>query len=157
MAVLRVAAVVERRLVAALRTHRRREEPRQPPPQRIDALEFALPHHDHAPAQTTKRLAVGLIAIDVLLQLQAPILDARCRHDASPARVPMPKAAVDEDDRTVLPQDDVGDPRQRPIVQPKAETEPMKDGAHGHLGSRVSRPNSGHDLAASLYRNLVHT
>lgn len=63
----------------------------------------------------------------------------------------VPEAAVDEDDRAVLGQDEVGFAGQGPVFRAsdsKAVAETMEHGSQGELGPSVAAADAGHDGGA---------
>ena len=76
------------------------------------------------------------------------------RHLA--ALVPMPEAAVDEDDRVPLWEHDIGMSGQFGRMQMVAEAQSVEVSAYKHLRLRVLRPNPAHDLASLLWGDGVH-
>ena len=67
----------------------------------------------------------------------------------------MPEAAVDENDRVVLPQYDVRAARQVFAVQRIAKTAGMQKLAHNHLWTRVNAPDARHAVVPLFFCHLV--
>ncbi len=66
------------------------------------------------------------------------------------AGVLVPKAAMNEDHRSVLWEDDVGNARQIPAMQPKPITEPVQRASNPNLRLGVRLSDSAHDAAAHI-------
>ena len=77
-----------------------------------------------------------------------------CRRLAS--LMPMPEAAVHEDDRMPLWKHDVWMTWQFGGMETVAEPQGVKMAAHDHLRLRVLRPNPAHDLASLFWGDGVH-
>lgn len=70
--------------------------------------------------------------------------------------VPVPKAAVNKNDLSTLPKDQIRASRQILRVQPIPVAEGENEPADDHLWSCVTRANSRHDLGAFFRRQIVH-
>jgi len=67
----------------------------------------------------------------------------------------VPKAAVNEDDRVMLRQHDVGLPRERPGVQPESQAKGVKAFSHPHFGARMAASDPAHVPAATVRRDPI--
>jgi hypothetical protein len=119
--------------------------------------QFALPDNQNLPAESPQRDLMLAITLPVCFQLRLPKIHTRLRHPvAQAALVPMPEAAVDEDDLPAWPEAQVRAAWQIAAVQPIAISERINQSAHNQLGLGVLAPDAPHALAA-LYRcECVH-
>lgn len=77
--------------------------------QLLEFLQLAFPNHHDLPTQAAQIATVALVALHVRRELGLPKFDTRFRRGrALAARMPVPEAAVDEHDRGVTGQHDVG-------------------------------------------------
>jgi hypothetical protein len=67
----------------------------------------------------------------------------------------VPEATLNEDNSTVLGHNQIRFPRQIFVVEPKAETEPMKPFSNPQLGLSISGADLGHDLASPFFGNMI--
>jgi hypothetical protein len=112
-------------------------------------LEFAFPDDEDTPAKILQPLPISLVAFDVPVQLRFPELRPRPGSVCEPAAgMTVPEAAVDEHNRPVTGQDDVGLPGQIPHVQPVAKATGMEMPPNHQFGLRVTPADPGHHAAA---------
>src|SRR5213593_4195665 len=67
------------------------------------------------------------------------------------AAMPVPEAAVDENDGFVFGQDDIGTAGKIPGVKAETETEPVEQGANAHFGGGVLAANAAHVPGTALF------
>lgn len=123
----------------------------------IRIAHFTFPHLDNAPSESLQRSLVSPIPANVAIELGRPELGSSLRDGGKPAVVPMPEAAMHEDDRSMLPEDKIGSPGKRFAVQPEAKAEPMYQRAHDELWLSVLATYAGHHPGAHLGRDDVHS
>lgn len=70
--------------------------------------------------------------------------------------MPVPEAAVYEDDGSQPREHDIGFSGQPLFVQPEAEAERMGGFANGHLGACIARPHARHHIGPPRGRKPVH-
>ena len=119
-------------------------------------FELALPYLDDVPAHEAELEAFGVVALAVALYFGLPEVGVGFGQDVvAAAFVAVPEAAVDEDDRAVLAQHDVGRAGQAADVD--AETEPAckQVFAHQYLGLGVAAADAGHALVPLFGCQLV--
>jgi hypothetical protein len=110
---------------------------------------FALPHHDDPPPCRTQVAIVSPVACPIVPQLRHPPRTIRRRQRAlRPADVPVPEAAVHEDDRAMTRQDDVGAAGKPADMEAKAHAVAMERGADQALGRGVMTADCGHHAGA---------
>lgn len=97
------------------------------------------------------------VALAIALKLGSPKVDASFRSARKPAAgVPVPKAAMYEDDLAAPGEDEVGSPRELPAVKTVAVAEAMHQATNGHFRARTGGTDTGHDLGSLLWGNCVH-
>ena len=107
--------------------------------------EFAFPDGDDGPGEGVEALGAQFIAGDVAGHFLLPEAGVAFRDDIfGAAAVAVPEAAVDEDDGTVLGEDEVGRAGQTSVVEPVAITATPQFVPDGPLGSRILRADAGH-------------
>lgn len=122
-------------------------------------LHFALPDHEHLPAQLQETGAVLAVAFLVTLQLGCPVATIRLRMIGPLTawiRMAVPKAPVNEQDLSPTGKDQIGTPWQVVSVEPVAIPHAVHQAADHKLRFRVLAPNCPHVLAASLGGYAVH-
>lgn len=93
------------------------------------------------------------VSFSVLLELRSPELLTRAGHDFTVAAiVPMPEAAVNEDNLLTGRENEVGTSGKRPHVKPITIAEGMDAFTHHHFRFRVLAPNAGHAVLALFGR-----
>ena len=109
----------------------------------------ALPDNQHPPPVTSES-ADGLpVAGYVALELRGPEDDvALWRVGKLAAAVPVPEAAVHEDDGPVPLQHDVWTSRQAPVVKPKPVAKSVEHRTDGNFRSGIAGLDPGHVPAA---------
>jgi hypothetical protein len=113
---------------------KREKNTEQFPLQLLWVAKFAFPDDEGAPAGVAKLAEDAAVAGDVALELIPPEGLAGCRDTGQgTAMVPMPEAAMDQDDRPIAGQDDVGRTGQVLAMQAETVAKPMQEGAHGTL------------------------
>lgn len=101
-------------------------------------LQLALPNNDNVPAHVGKTLLLLLVTLTVAVYFLLPKVSISLGHsEVITALVSMPKAAVHEYTSTILPQHNVGMPRQPRVVQPIPETLSPQVFTHNNLRLRV--------------------
>lgn len=89
------------------------------------ALELAFPNRHAVPAHLCQFLLLLFVALFVSVYLLPPKVSVGLwQLKVFAAVVSVPKAAVDKDARAVLPQHQVGMPRETRVVETVAETTP---------------------------------
>ena len=97
------------------------------------------------------------VAIHVPLKFGLPELHVGFRGACRLAPlVPMPEAAVHEDDRVPFGKHDIRVSRQLGRMEAVAKTQCVQMASHKHLRLRVLRTNPAHDFAALLGRDGIH-
>ena len=122
--------------------------------ERLGPTSLALPKRQHAPTCVNQRSLLLLISRGVAIKFLPPELDTSFRHRGlATTRMTVPEAAVDENRRSVLRQDDIGRAGQAAALKPEPEPQPMQKLTNDHLWAGVSLPDGAHDAAArSVYR-----
>lgn len=102
----------------------------------------ALPEYFDLPSELDCFSPIPPVPLPVLPELLFPETSASrgCRGEAT-AGVPVPEAAVHEDDRTALRQDDVRATGQVAAVEGEAQSGSMQSGSDKQLGLRVLPPD----------------
>ena len=119
-------------------------------------LNLAFPKHNHMPACGLKFGVLLPVTCHVPVELGLPELHIGLRRGSRfTAFVPMPKAAIHEDDRVPLGKHNVGMSRQLWRMEAKAESQGVEVTAHKHLRLRVLRSNPAHRVATLLWGNLI--
>ena len=97
-----------------------------------------------------------LIARGIAVEFgQPPFTTVRWRGAVSAALVPVPKAAVDEDDGLVLGQHHVRPTRKFLSVQPETIAEPMQQRANDPFRCRVLAVDPAHVPTAAFFTQSV--
>jgi hypothetical protein len=120
---------------------------------------LAFPNHDTFPAELSQLLRVLRVPLTVARQLWGPIYRIALRYMAFAAVfVPVPKAAVDEDNGFPLREDDVGAPRQAFAVQPEAKPHAVEHATDPDFRPGVPRCDPPHDLPTPFFAvNVCHS
>ena len=104
------------------------------------------------PAEIEKGSFIAKIACLVSLDLCRPPFGASAWYPCDPAvLMPMPEAAVDEDDGAVFRQDEIGFAGEGFVartVDREAVAEPVEHRTQGQFGFRVPTADTRHDLRA---------
>ena len=120
-------------------------------------LHLTLPDDDDMPPVRFQSGVLLFVTGHIPFELGHPELNVGLRRACRLAPlVPMPEAAVHEDDRMPLRKHDVGMAGQFGGLKAVAESQGVKVAAHKHLRLRVLRPNPAHDFAPLLWRYGVH-
>jgi len=108
------------------------------------------------PAHDGEQALLLNVAPLVALNLVPPIVSVSLgQTECGAALVPVPEAAVDENHRAVLPQHQVGMPRQAWMVEPVAEAAAEQEAAHNQLGLGVLAVYRRHAAVALFFCKLV--
>ena len=90
-------------------------------------IQFAFPGYEHPPTIFRQGASRGCVTSYIALKLLHPIARVRLRRGGHLAPwVPVPKAAVHENGRPILRQDDVWPPRQAASVEPESKSQPVE-------------------------------
>ena len=115
----------------------------------FDRLQFTFPNGDRVPAHSDKFMLNLQIPFLVPLYFVDPKLCIGFRYGTiTTAFMPMPKATIHKDARSVFTHYDVRLARQPWMVEPIVEPVPPQPTTHHHLRLRVFRPDSRHILMA---------
>lgn len=126
------------------------EKTRQSRPDLFRHPSFTFPDDQYAPPEFNERFPVSAIAVHVRLSFGGPELGAGGRLDSSEAALmAMPKAAMNEYNRTMLRQDNIWFTREVLTMELKAIPQRVKDAPNGKLRFSVLPANRSH-VAASL-------
>ena len=107
--------------------------------------EFTFPDGDDGPGEGVEALGIEFVAGDGAGHFPLPEVGVAFRDDIfGAAAVAVPEAAVDEDDGSILGQDEVGGTGQASVVEPVAIAPAPKFIPDGPLGGRVLRADAGH-------------
>ncbi len=111
---------------------------------------FAFPYHAHAPACFFQETDVGTVSFDVPVQFLVPVIHIRVGPIASSAAcVPMPEAAVNEDDLALGRKHQIGMSRQLGRVKTIAISERKRRPPYRQFRAGVLRFHRSHGLASS--------
>ena len=117
-------------------------------------FELAFPYREHVPAHAEQFGLVPLIPLLVGFDFVGPVLDAAVRDMA--VSMPVPEAAMHENDQTVFAQYDVRRSRQALDVFPVAIPMGKEIAAHDPFGLGVLAPNLGHHGRPLLFVPDIH-
>lgn len=135
------------------------QERRDPRPEPVDPRRpsLTLPHRQRLPSSRTEQAPDLRIAPPVPLKLGDPILPIRRgRRLALRATVPVPEAAVDEDDFPHLRENQIRRPWQRPIMSSETKTQHSNQPAHDEFRRRALRLHRRHDSRAFVFGESVN-
>ena len=118
-------------------------------------LQLALPYRHHAPSHRLESFAIFLVAYLIVLYLSAPELRVRLGEMRVP--MPVPEAAMDEDDDAVLAHHDVGRTRQSAAVLAVPVPSSEEITAHNHLRFRILAADMRHTAVACLSVEDIHS
>ena len=123
-------------------------------PERLGSTSFTLPNRQHTPPRVDQRSLFLLVPREVAIEFLLPERDTSFRHRSLAAiRMTVPEAAMDENRRSVLRQDDIGRAGQAAPLKPESEAQSMQKLTNDHLWAGVSSSDGSHDAAArSVYR-----
>jgi len=114
--------------------------------------QLALPHHESLPARARELRPHFSVPLHISRELCAPEVRVRARtHPTIAAAVPVPEAAVHEDDLTTGRKNQVWFSRKFARVQTVSVARSVKEPAHKHFGRRVAAANAGH-VEPALFR-----
>lgn len=122
-------------------------------------VQLTFPYIEYPPAKGHQFFFPEFITLGVLRQFIPPEFDIALRQSGELAigvLVAMPKAAVDENDRPVLREDDVRFPRQGGLIYSETKSVPVKKGADQNLGAGILRFYSGHYLRTLGWSQIIH-
>lgn len=127
----------------------------QPRRQRVDSsrdvpvssTQRAFPYRSDAPAVIQQSLPYPGVVCAVAGDFCGPEFSTRSRQPEQRAVMPVPEAAMDEDDRTSSRKNDVGFSWQVPAVDAKPESPAVQQASDQLLGLRVAAANPGHHAA----------
>jgi hypothetical protein len=106
---------------------------------------FASPNHGDAPALLAEGGAVAGVACGIAFQFGEPEFAACGGHGGFAAiRVPVPEAAVDENDEPARAQHDVRLSGQSGAVETKAQSHGVEEPAHDQFRCRVLAADARH-------------
>src|SRR5579871_169962 len=133
------------------------EKPPYPRAQSGRIPELAFPDGQHLPPPARERPLVPLIAHLVSLKLRYPEVQSGFREPRERAsRVPVPEAAMHENNLPSQPEDEIRTARQIPVVKPVAIAERVDKIADPQFRARVLGAHARHDFGAFLGRERVH-
>ena len=115
-------------------------------------FQLAFPQDDGVPTEQTELDALLHVALAVALNLGFPE-GGVClgKYEVRAIFVAMPEASVDEDDRPIFSQHNVGRAGQTFHVYPVAESAGEEVAAHHHLGLRIAASDALH-ASSPLFR-----
>lgn len=114
--------------------------------QRGATLNLALPDDEHPPAELVQGALVAAVARAVAPQLDRPPGPVRPWDGRSATSdVPVPEAAVDEDDGSEARQDDVRSAGKGHRMKPEAQAGCVQGSPDGQFRLGIPRPDRGHD------------
>ena len=116
---------------------------------------LALPHYLDAPALCDQRGVILCVSRLRSIEFRCPVFLPALRHVTSPARMPMPEASVDKNNRTVLRQDNVWITGKVTAMKPESKTQLMKQRPYFDLWVGVFALDRPHQAAAVLWRQSV--
>ncbi len=120
-------------------------------------LHLTLPDDDDMPPVRFQSGVLLFVKGHIPFELGHPELHVGLRRACRLAPlVPMPEAAVHEDDRVPLWKHDVRMSRQFGRMEAKAEAQCVKMTSHDHFRFCVLRPNPAHRVTALFWSYLVH-
>ena len=125
--------------------HQRVDDPRNVP---FTSAQRAFPYRSDAPAVIQQGLLYLGVVCAVAGDFCGPEFGTRSRQPEQRAVMPVPEAAMDEDDRTPSRKNDVGFSWQVPAVDAKPEAPAVQQASDQLLGLRVAAADSGHHAAA---------
>ncbi len=118
--------------------------------------EFAFPHHDHPPPCRAQVADVAPVARPITPQLGHPPRTIHGRQRAlRAADVPVPEAAMHQDDGAIPQEDDVRPAGEPADVEAEAQAVAMERGADEALARGVMAADGGHDAGAGGGRGLL--
>jgi hypothetical protein len=123
--------------------------------ERTGVLQLALPHDEVLPSEFLQRSLIAKIAQAILAEFRLPKLEARFRQPAA-FRMPMPEAAVNEDNFLPSRKNDVRPAGKIPTVQAVTETEPPEEPSDPPFRFGVLGPDPAHPLASFERGQGVH-
>lgn len=116
----------------------------------VSSLDFTLPYHFYSPTTTNKLLLIFPISLDVLGKFLRPKTGVSPRHGGSfAAWMPVPEAAMDEQNKREAGQHNIRLTWQIGTIQPKSVTRGMEPTAHHKLRRRVFAMDPRHKSAPS--------
>lgn len=135
------------------------KDPGQPLMQLVHVTGLAFPDDRHAPASRFQHFLGCSISSNIGVELGRPLSRPRSRtRSRRTARVPVPKAAMNEDRKPPARQHDVGRPGQVTSVEPEASAERVQRSSDAKFGRGILGPNGGHHAASHGWRDDVgHT
>lgn len=114
--------------------------------------QLTFPYGQNPPSGTFQLCLLFPVALDRPVELLLPELRAGLRHGCIGASfMPVPEAAMNEDDSPVFWENDVRLTRQARNMQPETEARSVKQAAQHQLGFRVLAPDAGHVPAAMFF------
>lgn len=125
--------------------------------QLVGTLQLAFPHHNDFPPGLLERTGKFLVALDIACEFCFPKLYVALGHIALFATcMPMPKAAMNENDGTEAPKNDVGFSGKRFGMEPETETGSMKHRANSDFRRSVSALDAAHVPTAPTFIETIH-
>lgn len=110
---------------------------------------LALPHNEYPPPELIKRFLCTFVPSGICIKFRVPEFRIGGGPSASWASyMPVPEAAVDEDDLSMARQHNVGMSREVRTMQPEAIPKPVQQAAYYQFRSRIAIFHLGHDSAA---------
>lgn len=116
-----------------------------------------FPHDHRNPTQFAQSAHRPSVSTPVGIELVPP--ERGARHWVGrklAARVTMPETTVRESPTLDSRRHNVGTPGQVAPMQPKAESQSMKNFPDSHFRASVTALDRGHDSTSSLHRNIAH-
>lgn len=133
-----------------------RKEVAQSVAQHGDVPGLALPYDQHSPACRLQRCFLPGIPLHIGVELRRPELVSGRGNGCLPtAGMPMPEAAVDEDDRPIAGEHQVGRAGQIPTMEAEAITQSVRRPADDQFRLGIAIPYPGHEGGASGGRRLI--
>lgn len=114
----------------------------------VTYFQRAFPHDQDTPAERCQRKDVGMVARLVSGEFRFPICSIAHRHTAARAAVPVPLAAMNEDDRAASGKDQVGFTWQSGAVQSVAQPTCMQRMTQAQFRGCILTAHARHDEAA---------
>ena len=121
-------------------------------------FQLALPNGDAMPTHGSKLALLFDVALPVALNLVFPERGIGLGDNKiSASWMPMPKASVDKDDRTIFAQHDVRMPGQPRMIEPIAKPSAKQEFPHHHLWFGVPPMYRSHAMMPLFFGHFVHS
>lgn len=123
----------------------------------VNVVELAFPHDKDAPPIAAQLRTGALVALGIAFEFRTPEGPSRSRYDAAmSADVPVPEAAMHENNGASGHENQIGPAGQGPAMQPIAIAHCGEQSTHDHFGAGVFSAYGGHATGALLGRKNVH-